>query len=333
MTNTSFRHRWLWGALYGLAGLVASPPAWAQAEEGTSTSTHAIEELTITANLRQQRLQDFAAPAVVISSQDIQDAGIRTTEDFVALVPNLTFDDTFTYLNSFVVLRGVTQINNADPPVAVIVDGVPQNNQKQLKQSLFDIQQVEVVKGPQGSLYGRNAIGGAINIRTRQPTNEFEGVLQLGLENGLGYRAQAGLSGPIVKDLVLFRVSGSFYRTDGLIENTFLGANVDTVDYDYAVRGKLSIRPLDILTVDLRASYNEFDAGSSYDTVVNNEPNGAAVPVFRTGMANDVFAPTSDFRGFTTGRVADLSGKVDLELPFGVATYILGFTDLQEQYR
>ena len=291
------------------------------------------EEIVVTAQFRNQKLQDVPSAVTVLTEKSIEDAGIRTTTDFVSLTPNLTFDDSFTYLNSFVVIRGVTQINNADSPVAIIVDGVPQNNQKQFKQTLFDVQQIEVLKGPQGALYGRNAIGGAINIKTRQPTNEYEGFIGGSLENGLGYRAQAGISGPIVKNRILFRVSGSYYKTNGIIENTFLNDEVDDVDFDYSLRGKLTVLPLDNLRIDLRASYNEFEAGSSYDAVVNNTPNGAVVPIFRMGDANDVFSPTSDFRGFTTGDVTDLSGRFDLDLRFATATYILGYTKIDESYR
>lgn len=290
------------------------------------------DEVIVTAQFRNQTLQDVPAVVTVFTAEDIENAGIRTTEDFVGLTPNVTFDDSFTYLNSFVVIRGVTQINNADAPVAIIVDGVPQNNQKQFKQQLFDVQQIEVLKGPQGSLYGRNAIGGAINIVTKQPTNEFEGFIGGGIQNGTGYRAEAALSGPLVEDKVLFRLGGSYFETDGLIENEFLGDDVDEVAHDYSLRGKLSILPSDTVSIDLRASYNDFEAGSSYDTIVNNTANVPVVPLFRSGGPNDVFASTSDYRGVTTGDVSELSGKIDIELPFATATYIVGYTDLVEDY-
>ncbi|MEM7728074.1 MAG: TonB-dependent receptor [Pseudomonadota bacterium] len=291
------------------------------------------DEVIVTAQFRDQSLQDVPSAVTAFTAADIENAGIRTTEDFVGLTPNVTFDDSFTYLNSFVVIRGVTQINNADAPVAIIVDGVPQNNQKQFKQQLFDIQQIEVLKGPQGSLYGRNAIGGAINIVTKQPTNAFEGFVGGGVSNGTAYRAEAGLSGPLVEDKVLFRVGGSYFETDGLIENTFLNDDVDDVSHDYSLRGKLSIFPSDTVSIDLRASYNDFEAGSSYDAIVNNSANVPAVPLFRAGDANTVFAPTSDYRGVTVGDVLDLSGKIDVELPFATATYIVGYTDLVEDYK
>ncbi|WP_051279920.1 TonB-dependent receptor [Hellea balneolensis] len=293
----------------------------------------AEDEIVVTAQFRDQTLQSVPTAVTAFTAETIEDAGIKTTEDFVGLTPNVTFDDSFTYLNSFVVIRGVTQVNNADSPVAIIIDGVPQNNQKQFKQSLFDIQQIEVLKGPQGSLYGRNAIGGAINIVTKQPTNELEGFVGGGISNGTGYRAEAGLSGPIVEDKILFRVGGSYYETDGLIENTFLNDDVDNVAHDYSIRGKLSIMPSDSVSIDLRASFNDFEAGSSYDTIVNNSANTGAVPLFRNGGPNDVFSPTSDYPGVTEGDVTDLSGKIDVDLPFAKATYILGYTDLVEDYK
>lgn len=310
----------------GLAAMASPGIALAQDGEGGDV-------IVVTGQLRSQDLQDVAASVNVLTAEMIEDAGVRTTEDFVALTPNLTFDDSFTYQNSFVVIRGVTQVNNADAPVAIIVDGVPQNNQKQFKQPLFDVQQIEVLKGPQGSLYGRNAIGGAINIVTKQPTNDFEGFLGGSVSNGVGYRAEAGLSGPIIEDKVLFRIAGSYYATDGLIENEFLDEKVDDVDRDFSIRGKLKISPSENFSIDLRASYSDFDAGSSYDTVTNNTPNSAAVPVFRAGTSNDISQSTSDFRGFTVGEILELSGKADWELPFATATYILGYTDIDESYR
>lgn len=305
------------------------------AQETNNSEDENVDDNTIvvTAQLREQVLQDVPTAITAFDAKAIEDAGIKTTEDFVGLTPNLTFDDSFTYLNSFVVARGVTQVNNADSPVAIIVDGIPQNNQKQLKQSLFDVEQIEVLKGPQGSLFGRNAIGGAISITTKQPTNDFEGFVGGGISNGTGYRAEAGLSGPIVKDRVLFRVAGSYYETDGVIENIFLNDDVDFVDHDVSVRGKFTFLPTDNFTIDIRASYNDVVAGSSYDTIVNNTANTPGVPLFRDGGPNDVFAPTSDFRGFTDATVVDLSGKADLELPFATLTYITGYTDLREDYR
>lgn len=302
----------------------------AQENEAEEVEARILEPVTVSAQFRNQLLQDVPNSVRAFTEQDILDAGIRSTEDFIALTPNVTFDDSFTYLNSFVVIRGVTQINNADSPVAIIVDGVPQNNQKQFKMPLFDVQQIEVLKGPQGALYGRNAIGGAINIVTKQPTNEIERFVRAELGNGGSRRVQAGISGPISEDTLTFRISGNYLQSDGLIENVFLKKEVDYVDSDLALRGKLTYTPNDMFTLDLRAAFSEANAGSSYDAVVNSVNNRN----FRSGNdANTILAPTSSLEGVTEAKINEFTGVGRWELDSATVTYILGLTELTEQYR
>jgi len=179
----------------------------AAAEEVPATDASSLEEIVVTAQKRAERLQDVPIQVNVFSEQAIADAGIRSTQDFVSYVPNMTFDRADTYRNSFVVIRGLTQITNADSPLAVVVDGVPQNDQKQFNMRLFDIDRIEVLKGPQGTLYGRDAIGGAVNIVTRAPTRELSGFGEVSYGNGSATQATGGLSGPLGSDKVLFRLS------------------------------------------------------------------------------------------------------------------------------
>ena len=116
----------------------------------------------------------------VFTREDIEAAGIEKPADFIARVPNMTLVETQNAGNAFVVVRGISQARNSEPSVAVLVDGVLETNPAEFNQELFDIEQIEVLKGPQGALYGRNAIGGAIIIRTRDPGDEFEGRVKLG---------------------------------------------------------------------------------------------------------------------------------------------------------
>ncbi len=297
-------------------------PAGAMAQDtSTTASRQALPEIVVTSQRRAQKLQDVPISVNAFSARDIADAGITSTQDFINLTPNVSLDDSFTYGNTFVVVRGVTQINNADSPVAIVVDGVPQNNQKQLKMNLFDVERIEVLKGPQGALYGRNAIGGAINIVTKQPSNEFTGFAQVGYGRGDLFEALGGLSGPVVKDKLLFRIAGFYKQSDGLIDNSFLMRKVDFIDHDYSIRGKLLFTPTDDVTVDLRASYSDFQAGSIYDSIVDS------------GLANDFVDPRNDFLGVTDGDTTELTGKVDIDLGFARLTSITGYTDLYEQYR
>ena len=256
-----------------------------------------------------------------LSGAQLTTANVHTTQDALGLAPNVSMDHSFTFLNSFVVIRGVAEINNADSPLSIVVDGVPQNNQKQALMDLFDVDQVEVLRGPQGGLYGRNAIGGAMIINTKAPSNTFQGYGQLDYGNGNCASGIASVSGPIVADKLLFRVAADVKGDGGRIENTYVGKNVDQVNYDDSLRARLSAYPTDKVTVDLRGGYNTFKGGATWDSAVFS------------GNANDIQPPTSDFLGQTKGFVADGALKIDAKLSDLTLTSITGYTNLREDYR
>ena len=135
--------------------------------------TDDLQEVVVTARKRDETFQNVPITVNVITEQTIQSAGIESPRDFIALVPNMTLVETQNVGNSFITIRGISQARNSEPSVAVLVDGVLETNPYEFDQELFDIQQIEVLKGPQGALYGRNAIGGAIIIRTKDLANEF----------------------------------------------------------------------------------------------------------------------------------------------------------------
>ena len=106
----------------------------------------------------------------------IEQAGITSMRDYVGMAPQISLVETQNIGFAFVNVRGLSQVRNSEPTVAVVVDGVLQTTGLGFSEELYDIEQVEVLKGPQGALYGRNASGGAINITTRQPTNDARSV-------------------------------------------------------------------------------------------------------------------------------------------------------------
>lgn len=283
----------------------------------------ALEEIVVTAEARAENLQEVPVAVTAFSAQDIVDAGIESTADFLALTPNVSFDDSFTVGNSFVAVRGVTQINNADSPVAIVVDGVPQNNQKQFKMDLYDIERIEVLKGPQGALYGRNAIGGAVNIVTKAPSEEFEGYVSLGAGNGGSQKLQASVSGPLAEDRVFFRLSGSYKESDGLIDNTFLGTEVDFYESS-DFRGKLLWRATDSLTVDFRLATSTLEGGAIYDSAFwdNTGP----------GNTNEERLPVTDILGNSERNIDEATVKLDWATDAGSLTYIGAYTDIEEDY-
>lgn len=302
------RHALASAALLAIAGTVS-----AQSEV-------VIERVEVSAQRRVEPLQSVPAAVSTLSEKQLEMRGVSTTQDFVAAIPNMSFDQSFTHLNSFVVLRGVTQINNADSPVAIVVDGVPQNNQKQFRMNLFDIQRIEVLKGPQGALYGRNALGGAINIVTKAPSDKFEGFGGVSLASGKDVTLNAGLSGPLGGGAA-FRLVAQGRESDGLIQNEYLNRKVDGIDRDQLVRGKLSFAAGRDVTVDIQAGWNDFKAGANHDSI----PPG--------GDATRVVNPITSLFGKTFGSVGDASIKLDVATGLGTLTSITAYTDLEESYR
>jgi iron complex outermembrane recepter protein len=308
--------------LYPFALTLAAATGAAYADTPPATSEH-LEDVVVTAQRREQKLQDVPVSVTAFSETAINDAGIRSTADFMALTPNASFDQSFTVGNSFVTMRGVEQINNADSPVAIVVDGVPQGNQKQLKMDLYDIERIEVLKGPQGALYGRNAIGGAINIITKQPTNEFSGFAQLGGGSGSEKDGIAALSGPIVKDKLLFRLSGEYKTADGQIENSYLHEKVDFYT-GKDLRVKMLWLASDAFTVDMRYAHTGNTGGATYDVAI---PNSATDP---TNVQN--IDPHADILGNSQLKSDEATLKADWKLDPGVLTFITGWTKLNEKY-
>ena len=143
-------------------------PALAQSE--TQAAQDAADrggDIVITARYREERLQDVPIAVTAFSQQQITDARIDQVADFIGLTPNVTIAQSESSGLSAISIRGITQVRNSEAPVAVVVDGVLQNNPRQFAQELFDVERIEVLRGPQGALYGRNAIGGAITAGHR----------------------------------------------------------------------------------------------------------------------------------------------------------------------
>jgi iron complex outermembrane recepter protein len=283
--------------------------------------TPQLQPVIVTAQRRAENIQTVPIQIAAMSGRQLASAGVRNTQQALNLIPNVNVAHSFTFLNSFVTIRGISEINNADPPMLVVVDGVAQSNQKQLLMDLFDVKQVQVLMGPQGGLYGQNAIGGAMIITTREPTNQFHSSMDLSYGNGEAYGATGSVSGPLIKDKLLFRLDGDARGSGGLITNPYLGKKIDAVNHDDTVRARLLAFPTSWLTLDLRGDYNGFKGGATWDSVVfSADPN-------------DIQPPQSDYRGQTTGNVRDLAFKFDADLGFATLTGVTGYTNLWEDYR
>ena len=306
------------GAALALASVPTSPVRAAEPTDDQAV----LQEIIVTSQRRAERLQDVPVAVTALTAEELEAKGVSSTHDVLPTIPNVTYDESFTIGNSFVSVRGVSQINNADPPVAIVVDGVPQNSQKQLRMELFDVERIEVLKGPQGALYGRNAIGGAINIVTKAPTNDFAGWVEGGFGSGSLKSVSAAVAGPIAEDKVLFRLSGAYKDSDGNVENTFLNENVDFFT-SKDLRGRLIFTPTQDLQIDLRGSYSNLNGGAVMD---------ASMDPLQSNNSNREVLPRSDILGTSERKITDATLKLDWHTAAGTLTAISGYTDLSEDY-
>ena len=237
-------------------------------EEAAANEDSSGNTIYVTSTRRTDELQDAPAAITAFTADTIEDAGIIKPADFINLTPNVNLVETQNAGNAFIVIRGITQARNSEPSVAVVVDGVQQVNPAQFNQDLFDIEQIEVLKGPQGGLYGRNAIGGAIIINTKDPSDVFEGRVTAGVDNGFGYFLRGGVSGPLSEG-IKFRVAGSFYDTEGFINNPYLGEEADPYQ-ELALRGNLLFEFGSGWELDMRASMDRLRTQALYFNIVTD---------------------------------------------------------------
>ena len=313
-----------------LALQLAAPPAWAQATPATPAAESAgkTEEVVITARKREESNQDVPISVNVFSEQAIQSAGIEKPGDFISLVPNMTLVQTQNAGNAFVVIRGISQARNSEPSVAVLVDGVLETNPAEFNQELFDIQQIEVLKGPQGALYGRNAIGGAILIHTKDPPNHFEGSAKLGIGNGPSERAQVSVGGPMdVSGEVKYRASLSFFNTAGYIDNVYLHSKADPAR-SYDGRWRLDWKPNADFALDWRVSAERLDTQALYFVI----PRADEKNIFSiVSDANNINTPiTLNNSGINNRDLFNTSVKLDYQTSLGVVTSITAFDKTRE---
>jgi iron complex outermembrane recepter protein len=272
------------------------------------------------------------------NADDIDSAGIETPQDFIALTPNVTVVQVQNAGNSFVTIRGITQNRNTEPSVATLVDGVLMSNPAQFNQELYDIEQIEVLRGPQGAVYGRNAIGGAILITTRQPTDEVEGRIRIGADSGPGYKLQGAMSGPIGDSNVWkWRGAFSYKDTDGYLDNTYLDEKADPYK-DVSGRLKFLYQPSDRFSADIRASFSNLDTQALYYNIRSPLPEpfpGAPISLGHgNGDPNSVNDTSLPIRvnnpGVNSRDLGNVSLKLDWNLAGGALTSITSYDTLEE---
>jgi iron complex outermembrane receptor protein len=282
-----------------------------------------IEEIIVTATKRDVALQDVPITVSVFTEEDLDRQRIIRPQDFISQVSNVSLVTVVRPGESNVSMRGIQGNFGLTQPVAVVVDGVVAANPQALDQELVGIEQIEVVKGPQSALYGRNANAGAIVISTKRPTDEFEGKALVGFGNGDSQRAQALVSGPL-SDNIFGRLAVSHNERDGFWDNPTVGHPADFHEQQL-IDGRVIFEPSESLTIDLRAKASTLKMGSQLWDV--------QVPPFIPVTNNDYFPPF-EMNNNQPGEQDryDFSSRIDWESSVGTLTFIGSYDDFESEY-
>lgn len=251
----------------------------------TSVWAQTLEEITVTASKRQESLQDVNMTVTAVTGLTLEKRQIDTIEDIQAMVPGMSAGNDFAFAKLFI--RGVglnSSFAGVDPSVALHVDGAVISSSYAQLGAFFDLERVEVLRGPQGTLYGKNATGGSVNLITRKPTDEFEGYGRLTLGDYDLMRLEGAVSGPI-NDNIRGRIAFKSTDREGYGENILTGNDIDDANKQSA-RGQLQFDLSDKADLLLSVEWqNEDDAGLGIKFVETlnalspatypNPPNGA----------------------------------------------------------
>ena len=293
-------------------------------------------DIVVTAQKRSERLQDVPLAVSVVGGDALAAIGKPGLESAVNLVPALNFQKSGTTLNQSLFLRGVgtTTFSIAgEPSVSTIVDGVVFARSGEAFGDLVDIERLEVLRGPQGTLFGKNASAGVVNIVSAQPTREFGGYVEGSFfTNGDEARVRGALNVPITEEL-LTRVTGFYGRYDGNIRNRATGDRVNGYEH-WGVRAQATWRPSDATTIALIGDYHRNDDDCCAELIGTGPLNAAGNPI-----SSPVFAVLPTPRGDETREVNQnlvtrtkeegwgVSAQIDTELGTQTVTSITAYRD------
>ncbi len=297
ITGMKMKTFWLMGC-----ALAALSTGAAHAQDSTAT----VEEIVVTAQKRSENLPDVPVALTAITGQALANQGVNNVVALNNLAPGLRVSSGDAAANPKIFIRGVglSDFNpNSSSGVGVYVDGVYIGSPLAQMAGFFDLAQVEVLRGPQGTLYGRNTNGGAINVTTKRPTQTFTADVAAEYATYNAVNLTAAVGGPIVEDKLAFRVAGQYVADDGFTYNRVTGNDVNATDY-WAGRAQLLFTPTE-----------DFEVLAQVNRFVNR--GDATAPQHRA-----LFPATPDAAGptgfcapalYSSGMCTDLLGYADTD--------------------
>lgn len=294
----------------GALALVMSATAHAQDQAAAVTET-AENEIIITARRVSESLADVPASITVFTAETVDKAGIENAEDFVSLTPGVTIvTNSAEAGDTQINIRGINGARDAESSVALVVDGILKTNTAQLNQDQGTLRQIEILKGPQGALYGRNAAAGAIVIQTQKPTDTLSGAVEASYGEQQTFAANGYVAGPLSENIG-FVLSGNYRTTDGFYRNVFLDSKTVDDQEVWGIDGRI-LADFGNTTIDAKARYADLNGASINFNASFHLPNFAAVdPAFFENVNDHKFNYFSNIRPTNEQQTFEASIKVD----------------------
>ncbi|OBV10504.1 TonB-dependent receptor [Erythrobacter dokdonensis] len=301
------------GAAFGAIAL-ASPALAQQADPATDTAQEEEDNaIIVTARRQSESVADVPAAITVFGADTLAKTGVQRADDFIQLTPGVTIvTGTAEAGDTQINIRGINGARDAESSVALVVDGILKTNTAQLNQNQGTLRQVEILKGPQGALYGRNAAAGAIVIQTLKPGDRLEGGVTVRAAEDNTYLATGYVSVP-VGETAGFVLSGNYSTTDGFFRNRFLG-NSKTIDDQeiWSVDGRFVAELGPRTELDVKARYADLTGASINFNASFHLPNFAGVdPAFFEDVNTHPFGFYSNIRPTNDQQTFEVSAKIE----------------------
>jgi len=297
---------------------------------------YALEEIIVTAQKRAQSLQEVPVAVTAISGDDINDAGITGLADISRQTPGFSMTQ-FNLAEPQMFIRGIGSTQDSagsDAPVAMFIDEVYIGRAGGASMELYDIERIEVLRGPQGTLFGKNVVGGAISVHSAKPSDELMAKLG-GTLGSDGLTSIKGLVNGALSDSVAGKFAFSKKDTDGYAQNITTGQSTHDVD-NISTRGQLFIQASDTLDITLAADYSKDNNNGNCRVVGSLDLDSRPlVPLYQAAVnattGGDIRECASDAVSYQERDVSGVLAKLEWDLPLGQLTSISAYR--QSDYR